>query len=126
LQPAPPLDKSFYVDLLIFNPSDDGIADNAPLRAVVEFKVSPEDISGDVLKTKRLVTMVKAKYPLVFGYVVAGGQMFAQPDIASAQMEAVKPFVEKGHGPILSRAFNDPLPGYGQYYGAVIGLPVTL
>ena len=45
------------------------------------------------------------------GYIVAGGEMFRMSRVR-LEMKAVEPFILEGHGPVVAREFDDPLPGY--------------
>jgi hypothetical protein len=46
---------------------------------LVEFKVSPWWISDDVSRTAPLLALATPKFPHVFSYVVAAGEMFPDP-----------------------------------------------
>ena len=59
-----------------------------------------------------------------FGYAIAGGEWVKTEAKASNEINAIELSIRESQGPIASRLFSDPLPGYGQYYAIVIGLPI--
>jgi hypothetical protein len=109
--------------------AEDGHPEHSDLRAVVEFKIEPQNIGNDLKRTEKLLALIK-NHPrkpsdaLAFGYVIAGGVMFKGTKVFDHEREAVQTF---GYGPVEARVFKESIPieGYECFSGIVIGVQTT-
>jgi hypothetical protein len=112
-------DLQFFIDLVIYNPAEDGNPDNAKLRALVEFKCSPWDVSDDINRTTHLLEKVPKER--AFGFVIACG--WSVYDAATAIKEVEQKAAELRAGKVASRLFTDRLGNGYQFNGYVAGVP---
>ena len=81
-------------DMLVYDPSPDGNADNAILRAVVEFKVPPDCIGDDLDRTRKLIQQLHT-YPRhqrdgkAFGCIVTGGEKLKTFERVAGQIKTL-------------------------------------
>jgi hypothetical protein len=107
----------FAIDLVLYDRSPLGNPDEAPTRALIEFKSVSFHVEGDMERTKRLLSKLN---PGAFGFVVAHpSYCFDRPDFLKLEIEAARQI-----GPCTVRRFDQPIGNGKTLHGAAIGFPV--
>jgi len=109
--------SALRIDLVICDPSEDGNADKAKPRALVEFKMNPWNLDVDPERVARLVK----ETGVTFGYCLG---CWCDPRPAAAQ--SAIDYVAKRHQGAEAQSLKIPLGNREHLYAAVIGVPIKV
>jgi hypothetical protein len=93
-------ERARRVDLVIYDPSDDGNPDKAKPRAFVEFKMNPWNLTVDFERIARMVKETSCN----FGYCVG-----CLCDFRPASPQLAIDYVIKRHQNVASHSFSHPI-----------------